>query len=272
MTAPWCDPTVVVTRSGTPPVSLALATEAVDGATDILNRLTGGQFPAPVTGDTVRPAGCEGYGDWGPPSLRGVVGWSLSVPLARVVGPWPLAGPEGGMYAGAGCGACGNLWGRELLLAGPVTAISAVSIDGSLLPTAAYRLDNGHVLVRVDGGVWPHCQDMTKPPTATGTFQVIYNHGDPLPAGAVRSAESLAVELAKLWDPTIGVCKLPSRVTTITRQGLTMVAIDPLTVIKEGGTGLVDVDMWLASLKVARATRRARIYTPGVEPALRHTG
>jgi len=272
VTAPWCDPAVVVTRSGTPPVSLALAIEAADGATDILNRLTAGQFPAPVVGDTVRPAGCQGYGDYGPPSLRGVVGWSLSMPLARVVGPWPLAGPEGGMVAGAGCGACGNLWGRQLLLSGPVTAVTAVSIDGALLPSAAYRVDNGHILVRTDGGVWPHCQDMTKAATQVGTFQVVYSHGNPLPTGAVRSAESLAVELAKLWDPTISDCKLPSRVTSITRQGLTMVVIDPLTVIKEGGTGLVDVDMWLASLKVARAGRRARIWTPGVEPALRHTG
>jgi hypothetical protein len=87
--------------------------------------------------------------------------------------------------------------------------------------------------------------------------------------GGVQSAITLAAELAKANGFIAGECQLPQRVTTITRQGVGIaVAIDPLTVIREGGTGITSIDLWIASINPHGLRRRASIHTPGLEHPL----
>lgn len=112
---------------------------------------------------------------------------------------------------------CGAV--SEIILPGPVGAITAVKINGEVLASSAYRVDDARRLVRQDGGTWPNCQDLSKPAGEEDTFTVEYLRGkapDFLDnyAVAVLACEFLAAINA-------GECRLPAGVTTIVRQGVT---------------------------------------------------
>lgn len=263
MTAPWTDAATLKARPDMADLTTDQCTAVIAAASEVLDNLSMHQFG--THDDTVRPEGCGRGCDVGAPSERAVVGWGLSQPLARVVGPWPLPGPYGGLVDF--CGSCHAIWTTGIPLLRPVTGITSIRVDGAALDASTYQVWDDSILLRVDGKVWPRCQTMTADPaTDVGTFQVEYVHGIPVSAMAMAAATSLAAELAKLWDYSAGTCRLPQRVTQVVRQGVTVaVAIDPLEILRQGGTGLSDVDMWLASL---RSPRRARIATPGVSSQL----
>ena len=108
---------------------------------------------------------------------------------------------------------------------GVARAIASVTIDGEVVPTEEYRLDQGRWLVRLAGSDgknpgWPCRQRLDLPSTEEGTFEIVYTFGvDPPPEGKL-AAKTLACQLALACDPgTAGKCKLPERVTTLTRQG-----------------------------------------------------
>lgn len=266
MTDPWCTAGQVKARPDMSSLSDPNATLAAQSATDLLSLLSGNQFG--VSTSTVRPQGCGRSCDPGPPSQRAVVGWGLAFPLAAILGPWPLPGPAGGMAAQ--CGECGGWWTAGFDLPAPVvwddTHPITVTVDGTDLASdgTAWVLIDGRRIVRIDGGTIPQCQDLRKATTETGTCQVTFSSGVPVPQAGVQAAISLTVELAKLEGWVAGTCKLPQRVTTISRQGVTAVAIDPMTIIADGGTGLTDVDLFLSAVNPCKLRRRATIHTPGL--------
>ncbi|MGL5911836.1 MAG: hypothetical protein ACRCZP_17670 [Phycicoccus sp.] len=127
-------------------------------------------------------------------------------------------------------------------------AVTAVTVGGAVF--TAWRLD-GRWLTRTDGRGWPVCGD---------TVTVVdYLHGQPPPAAGRAAAGVLALELAR---SRAGLpCRLPSRVTAVTRQGTTMQrAVSPVSgpVV----TGLPEVDMWVASVNPARVAQRSRYVSP----------
>jgi hypothetical protein len=146
-------------------------------------------------------------------------------------------------------------------LPGPVDSVTEVWIDGVQLDADAYRVDNHSKLIRVDGGDWPACQDMLSDPTVPGTdsFMVVFDQGVPVPAGGQIAAGILACEMAKAACRD-NSCKLPQRLQSITRQGVTMTVLDSFSDLYEhGATGLWLVDNWVASIigteqHAARAT------------------
>lgn len=152
----------------------------------------------------------------------------------------------------------GNYWGwgggcccepRESLDLGtawPVTNVLQVLVDGVVVLPAAYRLDDWRYLVRIDGGVWPRCQDLEldeNTPGSSPTWRVDYEYGRPPPALGLRAVTAFACELAKacLDIP----CQLPKRVTTLTREGVTMGLLDPFQFLAEGRTGIYEMDLFL---------------------------
>jgi hypothetical protein len=258
----WSTAAALKARPSMSTLSDPQALAAVEAASEILDALTMHSFG--LHDDVVRPEGCGGSCDVGAPSERAVVGWGLSQPLARVIGPWPLPGPYGGLLGY--CGGCHGLWTAGVQLLYPVTAVSEVLVDGAVVDAANWQVWNGNILLRTDGKVWPHCQNLLLATTETGTFQVSYTHGVPVPSLGVQAALSLAAELVRWWAWTEGECRLPKRITSLTRQGVTAIAVDPMTIIQEGGTGLPDADLFVAS--VMKGPRRARISTPGVDSGL----
>lgn len=149
-----------------------------------------------------------------------------------------------------------------------VRAITEVKVDGAVVDPAEYRLRGNWLMAarQADGTLrsWPCYNDLTADASADDTFQVAYTHGADPPASGVRAAALLAWEFALSWTPACsGSCRLPQRVTTITRAGTTFAIIDPLTVFKDGLTGVPDIDMLISALNRGETHQRAFVGRPG---------
>jgi hypothetical protein len=117
-----------------------------------------------------------------------------------------------------------------------------------LIDPSAYRVMYSRLLVRIDGGVWPSCQNLLgDPETDPDTFLVEYTKGVPVPVGGQMATGVLACELAKAYcnDST---CRLPQRLQTVTRQGVTIGFQDSFEDLKEGGTGIWAIDSWIVTI------------------------
>lgn len=151
----------------------------------------------------------------------------------------------------------GRSWGGDHLAPtavrlprNPVTAITSVVVDGVTLAPGAYRLTRSGWVERLTG-TWDVCNDLT---------EVTYQFGEPPPEGGVQAVVALAVELARdlVGD---GECKLPQRVTSITRQGISMSMIDPMDFMPNGKTGLYLVDLWLTAVNPHNRPARGAVFS-----------
>lgn len=184
-------------------------------------------------------------------------------------GLWSTWGGWCSCNRGPKCG-CARL--PEVYLgATPVTGINEVKVDGEIVPPEAYRVDDWHVLVRIDGDAWPCCQDLAAADTEPNTFSVDFNYGRPPPAAGKAAAVELAYQLY-LSCADSGSCSLPQRVTDVTRQGVSMVLLDPFSFFENGRTGLYVVDAWLSAINPTGRRGRATISSPDIGPAVRRVG
>lgn len=117
----------------------------------------------------------------------------------------------------------------------PIDEVTLVEIDGVPLDPSNYAVDEYTWLVRLDDETWP----------LTDTWEVTFTAGVAPPPTGVLAAKFLACEIAKLIVGDEG-CALPQRVTTLTRQGVTMV-FDPMEFLDNGKTGIYIVDLFLAT-------------------------
>ncbi|WP_428950954.1 hypothetical protein [Streptomyces sp. cg35] len=168
--------------------------------------------------------------------------------------PWVVGGDVYNFTCtqGAGCG-CGPAV-PTVRLAGPVHKVVGVVVDGTELPADAYAVYDQRDLVRLDGKGWPCCQRLDKPLTEPGTWAVNYERGKPLSVAGRRALGALACEFTRLC---VGdKCRLPSRVTNVSRDGVTW-QIDPSTFYAEGLTGITEVDLWIKAVNPHQRQRRA---------------
>ena len=134
--------------------------------------------------------------------------------------------------------------------------IDEIKIDGDVLDPSEYTLWKRRYVTRLENGHWPYQQNLTLPDTEEGTFSISYTYGaEPTGLGWRRQRNS-ACELYKACaeaGPT-GECVLPSGVTRVTRQGITIEksaftswAYQRETRVQMGGwkTGLSLVDAFL---------------------------
>jgi hypothetical protein len=99
-----------------------------------------------------------------------------------------------------------------------------------------------------------------------GTFSVSYFLGA-APDGLMQSmAGMLAVEYAKACLNEKG-CRLPTGVTTISRQGVSMEIRS--TMFEDGLTGIREVDAYVAALNPFKLKARPVVYSPDVRKARR---
>lgn len=164
-------------------------------------------------------------------------------------------------------------------LAGHVTAIIEVLIDGTPVDPSAYRLDQNRFLTRMadpDGTPrrWPTSQRLDLPATEPGTFEITYEHGLAPPSSGVTAAAALACELYKACPApgdSPGECKLPAGVKRIVRQGVTVETIAAVaTMLRKGATGLVAVDAFLSVY--GNTTRPSAFYSPDIQPFAQPVG
>ena len=150
-----------------------------------------------------------------------------------------------------------------------------MKIDGVVLVDQVdYAVDDYRWLVRLDGEGWSCCQDRNVDPddpnNDINTFQVTYEYGKTPTEGAKFSARLFAGELVKscTGDDT---CKLPKRITSITRQGVTAVVLDPFDFLDNGSLGIYEVDAWLKSVNPSNRRRRATMTSPDIPRRVRRT-
>jgi hypothetical protein len=176
-------------------------------------------------------------------------------------GPWLI----GGRFLNLTCGICGDecscTYVSQVILPGPIWEPTEILIDGDPLDLDAVQVYDYNKLVRIDGGHFPTCQNLGATPFEVGTWQVTYLQGEPIPAGGQLVAGILAQEYAKAICGD-GSCRLPKRLSSITRQGMTIAMLDNFTNLKEGFTGIWEIDDWIMSAIVPPA--RSTVFSPDV--------
>jgi hypothetical protein len=180
---------------------------------------------------------------------------------------------------GNGCNRCKPQC--QVFLTPPVSGIVEVRFsDGTVADPATYRVDDWQWLVRQGPGIsgtdgcWPMTNDYNYPVTGTlapankTAWQVTYLWGIPVPAVLQRAAGELACEWIK--NCTGGVCRLPQRVTSIARQGVSVTLADVDQLLQNGLTGLVTVDSIIQRFNPGRLPSRMQIASPDL-PTIRET-
>lgn len=251
--APWaaeadmpCDPTELG-------IDAAVVTDALLVASSILYNMTLMQWPGPCQ-SIVRP--CSRYESSDTMRRAGV---------QLEAGSWRCSCRGQSPYQ-PGC----YYLSQIELGQSPIATVDEVLIDGEVIDPARYRVDDFRWLVFMPDptGVdehqgWPCCQRMDLETTEVGTFEVTVTVGTVPDRGGVRAAGHLACELAKLWTPTLaGSCQLNGRVTSMTRQQVSMTVSDPSGLLTDGLIGLVDVDMWVQGVLRAHRSRHAAVVVP----------
>jgi hypothetical protein len=172
----------------------------------------------------------------------------------------------------AGCamsfGCCSCEPSCQVWLPGPVYSIPATGItQGSeIVPIDSWRVDDAQWLVRTDGECWPECQDYN---TDSGDtfFEVTYFKGQPVPGVILRAAGELACEYAKAC---VGAnCRLPQRVTSISRQGISVSLTDVDVLLRNGLTGIFTVDQIIRQFNPYSLTSKMNIASPDFPPIIR---
>lgn len=199
-------------------------------ATDLLFQLSGRQYPGACS-ESVRPFSCRC--------------------LAR---PCSCAGVE------------------EIELPNfPVSDVTEVKIDGAVLDPDLYAVHDFRYLVRLpnpDGTVpvWPRWQRLVRTSTEPDTFEVTYTWGLLPDNAGVHACKVLAYEMAKPAGDQGDECRLPDRVRSLTRQGVSM-EIEGIAdaAFPSQRTGIREVDLWLDAVNPQKITQRATIWSPDVD-------
>lgn len=195
-----------------PTSATEISGHAVQMATEILWARSGMRYDQCML--TVRPCrqDCFDAGNFG--GFWWQLGTTYPTP-ALISGNWY------NLTCGSCSGDCSCTTVSEILLPGPVTAINSVKVDGVALASSAYRLDDWRKLVRLDGELWPLCNDLNLADTEEHTWSVSLTYGQPVPTSGRMAVGELAYQLilACLGD---SCCLLPYSVQQIARQGVTI--------------------------------------------------
>lgn len=166
-------------------------------------------------------------------------------------------------------GCCSCRPSCEVWLPPPVYSIAAtgITVGSDILNIEDVgRVDNGQWLVRTDGNCWPECQNYS---TDSGDtfFQVTYMKGLPVPSVILRAAGELACEWAR--GCTGADCRLPGRVTSLTRQGMSVSLVDLDTLLSHGLTGVATVDQIIRQFNPYGLPSKMSIASPDWPPKAR---
>ena len=135
-------------------------------------------------------------------------------------------------------------------LPGPVRAITEVKVDGVVVPASAYRLEDGHLLVRVDGKSWPA--------QSGDHFTVTYLNSHPVDEMGAHAGGVMAAEWLQLLT-TSKKCRLSATATSVSRQGITMELTQGM--FPEGVTGIPEIDAYLMLFNPFGVKVAPRVYS-----------
>jgi hypothetical protein len=232
---------------------------ATDFASYILWALTGRQFgECPrVVRPCYRPCNPRTYLTYGVWTDGHGLGDSQQVwiPYVDSGGDWRNCGCAGLCCCGVNC---------EVWLGEDVVSITEVRINNVVLDNTggvAYRVDNGHFLVRHDGGCWPECANFDVPPSSTdNTFVVSYMAGAAVPRAGEIAAGELACEYAKMCKGL--PCGLPANVSSISRGGTTFELVGAEDLFDNKRTGLANVDRFISAVNPHSLAEGPSVWSP----------
>jgi len=179
----------------------------------------------------------------------------------------PLGATSSGGFYGywiyGGCGSCQDncscTYLEQFELSAPVSSITQIKINGTILDPSSYRLDESRYVVRVDGGIWPRTNNFALPDTQVGTWSVTARYGLNLPDGAAWAIGELACEFIKAANGED--CRLPRTVTQLARQGVTLSFPSISDMFDKGLTGLYLADIFINTWNPNHLQGRARTYS-----------
>jgi hypothetical protein len=252
----WPDLTPLCCAEDWETFSPALQEQALEYAKTIVWAATGRQFG--LCELTVRPCGrqctnCpsgwfwDGEGSWTPYVFNGE--WHNC---------WcGGSGPGGCCTCDPDC---------MVYLPGPVDSIVSVKVDGATLPVSGdagfnYFVLDQQWLIRTDtSACWPLCSDQNLGPGDPDAFEVTYLRGRAVPTALAMATSSYACEFAKAC---LGLeCRLPGRVSSISRQGISISMVSPEDLLVKGLTGLWELDQLIRSYNPYGLQGRTRFYSP----------
>lgn len=204
-------------------------------AVDALQSLTLGRVGGSVV--TVMPRNC----------LR-----TERVPLGYTGPPFvPYMGFDGAVYNCTCSSGCSCPSQPYVLLPPPIGRIDLVTVDGEVLDASAYHVEDGRKLVRTDGEGWPACSG--------SDFTVTYLNAHPVGIVGNKAATILATEFLNALTGS-KKCRLPSNVTGLTRQGVSM---ELTTGLFPGGmTGIREVDAFIRDWNPNNLTVAPTVHSP----------
>ncbi len=249
---------------------LALKAQAENLAASLIWRLTGMQYGCcEVTVRPCKPRSCD------PITLSQLIYWdsraflTFGQPNMGVLSFFPtLIG--GQVFNISGCGSCDNAAvgcqkcraDCQVELPGPVCSISSIVVDGvALVAGTDYLVYDDGTLAFINDKC-PTMQNYNLENGAVGTWSVTYSIGIPVPDELNFAAGLYACELFKSLNGDKS-CSLPQRVQQVTRQGVNVTFIDPVTLANAGLTGLPVVDQILRAVNPYQLVQPPRIWYPG---------
>jgi hypothetical protein len=174
---------------------------------------------------------------------------------------WPVWGS--GVWRNETCGCIGrccdytspSIVHLSVTSALPIGEVLEVRIGDTVMDPDGYSVE-GDLLYRADGAAWPQ-QDVSKPLPEDGTWSVTYTRGVPVPAGVGVLTGLLTQEFLKACAG--GRCRLPRRVKSVSRQGVSYDMVDPTDIYATGKTGIPEIDLWLSTVNPSHLMAPAKV-------------
>lgn len=133
----------------------------------------------------------------------------------------------------------------------PVTELISVRYGGTLYEDAdatdLFHINDFHYIARNDGELflsgnqWAVAGSAEDNETNGNVFEVTVSHGLKIPRLLTRATRALACQFVSACADR--PCKLPERVTSVVRQGISMDIANVADMLKDGRTGIYEVDL-----------------------------
>lgn len=133
----------------------------------------------------------------------------------------------------------------------PVRSIGSISHNGVEWDPSTYSLRNNSYVVRSNGLPW--LLDFTD-------LLVTYTHGTPVPRAGKQAAIRLANEFIHALKDD-GLCTLPERVSSVSRQGMSYTILDPQEFIQNGKVGIYTVDLFISAANPNKARKQSKVFS-----------
>lgn len=154
----------------------------------------------------------------------------------------------------------------------PITDLISVRYDGVTYETTAldstFHVNDWNYLARNDGeqflsgNQWAVAESAQDNETDGYVFEVTFEHGLKIPRLLTRATRALACQfVAACADQE---CKLPTRVTSVVRAGISMDIASVSDMLKDGKTGIYEVDLAIQVFNPSKMQSPSFAWHPGI--------